>query len=158
MNLLDIVKPDYLCIFHEPCEREEIINRLGMLLTNCGVVEQAYIDAVLAREAEFPTGLELGEIHVAIPHADSAAVKSPAIALGVAKRGVPFRSMAEPEKEIAVHLVILLATQRSEMQLQALEKTMDFVQDPKRLKSLLEAADEGELYTRFVEYLVLEEQ
>ncbi|MBO8162682.1 MAG: PTS sugar transporter subunit IIA [Brevibacillus sp.] len=153
-----LLTPEHLLVLNQPCDRIGVLQRLGALLVKSGTVEQAYVDAVVAREGEYPTGLEIGEINVAIPHANTTSVCRSGIALGIVKPGVKFCSMAEPDKEILVQVVILLAAQKSELQLHVLEQIMEFIQDQGRLQTMLEAADEQELYTRLTQHLALGER
>lgn len=56
-----------------------------------GYVKSTYIDAVLEREKTLPTGLDIGEMCVAIPHTDSKHVNESNVALAVLKNPVEFR-------------------------------------------------------------------
>ena len=47
---------------------EEAIRKVGSLLYKNNFVKNTYIDAVIAREKDFPTGLNLDGISIAMPH------------------------------------------------------------------------------------------
>lgn len=65
-----------------------------------GYVKSTYIDAVLEREKTLPTGLDIGEMCVAIPHTDSKHVNESNVALAVLKNPVEFRNMIDPSKKL----------------------------------------------------------
>ena len=73
---------------------EEAIRLLGDRFLRTGTVGEEYIDRVLARERDDPTGLSLeGGINAAIPHADPVGVFRSGVALGVIRQGVGFKEM-----------------------------------------------------------------
>ena len=56
---------------------EDAIRQVGQRFFDAGFVKDTYIDAVLAREVTYPTGLQLAEIGVAMPHTDPQHVYRP---------------------------------------------------------------------------------
>ncbi len=86
----------------------EAIRALGLMLADAGYVEPAYADAAVAREALFPTGLPT-DPPVALPHADPDAVRRTAMAIGTLAAPVTFKEMGNPEHELAVRVIFLLA-------------------------------------------------
>lgn len=146
MNILDILHTEHIAILDEPqINCEDVIRKLGERLIQTDSIDVKYVSDVLEREKKFPTGLEVGELNVAIPHAAPDFVKRPAIAVGIVKQGVPFQSMADPSKSVVVHIVLLLALMNPENQLQVLEQTMELVQDHDRLRQLVAARDAEEV-------------
>lgn len=84
------------------------IRALAGMLADAGHVEAPYADAVVAREDVFPTGLPT-DPPVALPHADPDHVRRTAMAIGTLVAPVRFKEMGNPDHEIAVRLVFLLA-------------------------------------------------
>ena len=96
--------------------KQEIVNRLFLLLLNKGYVKKTYEEAIHKREEEFPTGLELeGDFNVAIPHAETEHVNKEAIALGILEEPILWESMEDPENILSVHLIFLLAIKDPQM-------------------------------------------
>ncbi|MGR5457249.1 PTS sugar transporter subunit IIA, partial [Vibrio alfacsensis] len=64
-------------------------NELADVLVNAGKVsdKQQFVKDVWAREETGNTGFEDG---IALPHAKSASVVSPAIAVGISKKGIEY--------------------------------------------------------------------
>jgi len=94
----------------------EIIHELVKYLCEAGYVKDTYEKAIHVRESDFPTGLELqGSYNVAIPHAETEHVIRPAIALAILKDSIEWESMEDPDVNISVHLVFLLAIKDPKM-------------------------------------------
>ena len=87
----------------------EVISFLSKQLQEKKFVRENFLNAVLKREEEHPTGLYLGKINVAIPHTEIEYVKRAGIAIATLKQPVVFGKMDEPEEKISVHIVFLIA-------------------------------------------------
>lgn len=124
---------------------EELIRILGSALLEKGCVKGTYIDAVIEREKTLPTGLDLGEIGVAIPHTDSQHVNKANIAVGLLKKPIKFHCMIEPKKEIDVQLVFLLAIENPEAQVELLGKLMGVFQNIELLKYIQNAENKEKI-------------
>ncbi|MDQ0203583.1 PTS system galactitol-specific IIA component [Pectinatus haikarae] len=122
---------------------KEVIKELGSLMKKKNYVKQSYIDAVLHREESLPTGLNIGDTCVAIPHTDPIHVNMPAIAVGCLKNPVKFRSMIDPERKLDVRVVFLLAVKDPKKQVELLTKLMDLFKNVEILKEI-ETADKTE--------------
>lgn len=94
------------------------LDQEGLLLD-----KSAYHQAVLAREAEYSTGIGMG---VAIPHGKSNGVKTPALVFARSEAGVDFEAMddqpsyllflvAVPEDSADTHLKVLSSLSRKLM-------------------------------------------
>ncbi len=105
------------------CESNvEALKRLSKILVERGYADQKLPEAVVEREKEFPTGLELkGNVNVAIPHADAKYVHKPAIVVAKLSKPVKFQHMVD-KKEIEVEVVLLLALNDPHKQIQTLQR------------------------------------
>ncbi|MDF7729070.1 PTS galactitol transporter subunit IIA, partial [Enterobacter hormaechei subsp. steigerwaltii] len=72
-----------------------------------GVVHDTWPQALIAREAEFPTGIMLEQHAIAIPHCEAIHAKSSAIYLLRPTNKVHFQQ-ADDDNDVAVSLVIAL--------------------------------------------------
>lgn len=126
-------------------DNEEVINELGTMLLKKGYVKDTYINAVIERERILPTGLDLGELGVAIPHTDSQHVNQANIAVGLLKNPIEFSRMVDPTKKIKVQLVFLLAIKNPEKQVELLGKLMAIFQDIELLKSIQKSTSKEEI-------------
>jgi PTS system galactitol-specific IIA component len=93
----------------ENISREELLARLARKLLEMGYVDEGYLEALLEREKEYPTGLVVGRnLNVAIPHAGVEHVRKEALVVVKTRRKISFRKMDEPEVEVPVDAVFLL--------------------------------------------------
>jgi PTS system galactitol-specific IIA component len=116
----------------------EVILALAEQLHNAGYVGTSYGDATVARETIHPTGLPTKPICIAIPHADAENVVSSALAYAALKTPVMFRNMVEPEEELPVEMVFMIANDSPEEQVKSLRRLATIFGDPERLVQLKE--------------------
>lgn len=118
----------------------EVIETLGAILSKAGYVKAGFVRATLAREASMPTGLPLGgPINAAIPHVDAEYVERSVLALATLTNPVVFRNMVDPDMEVPVRLVIMLALAEPKAQVEMLQQVAEILQSPAIVDRLLEA-------------------
>jgi galactitol PTS system EIIA component len=125
---------------------EGVIRSLAARLAGSGAVKPGYADACLQREATDPTGLPTLGAGVALPHADPDLVLRDAVAVAVPAQPIPFRQMGDPDVEVRAEAVFLLALTGADGQLRALRQVAAFVQDPDRLRGLIDAKTPQDLH------------
>lgn len=124
----------------------DVIERLGSALNLAGYVKPGFVAATLAREATMPTGLPLGgEINAAIPHVDAEYVERGALALATLTEPVVFRNMIDPESEVRVRLVIMLALDNPKSQVDMLQQVAEILQNPPIVDRLMAASTAEEV-------------
>lgn len=134
----------------------EVIGQLADHLLRRGKVHPSYRHAVEQRELEMPTGLPLEDgLAVAVPHTDPHHVIASGAAVATLREPVTFRSMDDPDKELPVRLVFMLALRNKEEQLEMLSAIGRLIQDNKTLQSLCEATESGQIYADIDRHLKL---
>lgn len=134
----------------------EVIGHLADHLQRSGKVLPSYRSAVEEREREMPTGLPLEDgLAVAVPHTDPHHVITSGVAVATLWEPVTFRSMDDPDKQLPVRLVFMLALHSKEEQLEMLSAIGGLIQDNKTLHSLCEAKDSAQIYADIDQYLKL---
>lgn len=140
-------------------DQSDLLRQLGDVLIQKGAVRAEYVEAVCRREKDYPTGLYTGDVNVAIPHADPENhVLKPTVAIGVARKGVPFREMADPTSDISVQVVFLLAPEKGETQLVILEQIMHLIQDQANMRKILDAQGTDDLWNVLSQLVRVEEK
>lgn len=114
----------------------EVITKLGGLMQEKDYVKASYVDAVISREQNLPTGLAIGDFYVAIPHTDSNHVNQSNVALAALAEPVTFHSMINPQDALPVELVFLLAIKDPNQQVQLLKSLMSVFQNKELLMSI----------------------
>ncbi|NOX61969.1 MAG: PTS sugar transporter subunit IIA [Chloroflexi bacterium] len=133
-------------------DAEDVIRHLSQKLLESGYVKDSFAQAALSREATLPTGLPLGgEINAAIPHTDVEHVIKPAVALATLPKPVIFRNMVEPEEEVPVRLVFLLALEEPKSQVAMLQEVAGILQNPQLIQRLTSATTVAEVQTILAE-------
>ncbi len=122
--------------------KEDVIDELVLKLDEAGRLNDRhqYKEAILAREAQSTTGVGEG---IAIPHAKTAAVKTPAIAFGRSKEGIDYESLdGRPS-----HLFFMIAASEgaNNEHLETLSRLSTFLMDEAFRKTLLEATSLEEI-------------
>jgi galactitol PTS system EIIA component len=111
---------DLVCLNVEAASDMEVINLLAGKLHASGLVSADYGRLTCERELEHPTGLPTKPFCIAIPHADPDGVVQSSLAFASLKTPVKFKSMEDPDIALDVHLVIMLANNSPEEQIQTL--------------------------------------
>ncbi len=107
-------------IDHEASSAEEIISALSDRLHSSGYVSKDYGSATIKRENEHPTGLPTKPFCIAFPHADAIGVIDSALAFARLKKPVIFKNMGDPDEDLQVWMVFILANKSPEEQIEVL--------------------------------------
>ena len=92
MRIVDLLSTDKIALGASAADKEGAIDLLVDLQDKSGCLtdRQTYKDAILAREAQTSTAIEMG---IAVPHAKSGCVTSPSLAACILKEGVDYGAM-----------------------------------------------------------------
>lgn len=118
----------------------DVMSEVGGRLIQEGYAKSTYIDALVAREAEYPTGLDIDGVGIAIPHTDVSHVKKAGLAIARLNNHVRFIQMGT-EDPVDVSLVFMLAVVDPKAHLELLQRIVTVIQDRKVLETLLECND-----------------
>jgi PTS system galactitol-specific IIA component len=111
---------------------EGVLRELGRHAVERGYATEGYVEALLSREADFPTGLAVptAPVDVAIPHADPEHVRESAVVLALPETPVPFRDMDDPEGTVEAGVVMLLLADESDGYTAFLSNLANLFQNP----------------------------
>lgn len=122
----------------------DAIKSLGKILETNNYIKESYTDSVVEREKGFPTGLVLANAGIAIPHATpNDNVLKNGIAAAHLKKPVNFACMEDPDKEIPVNMIFMLALS-SNQHLEILKKLFIVFQNQDLVTALLNSKDKVE--------------
>ena len=132
----------------------DTIKALGKVLEENAYIDKSYIDSVVEREENFPTGLVLANAGIAIPHASpNNNVLKNGIAPARLKYPVEFACMEDPDKKVAVNMVFMLALASSTEHLEILKKLFIAFQNEDLVNNLLNSKNKIEFLTLLVNNL-----
>ncbi|MFT8459932.1 MAG: PTS sugar transporter subunit IIA [Liquorilactobacillus ghanensis] len=100
-------------------------------------VKSSFLDSVLQREKNYPTGLDTGKIKVAIPHTDYTKANTTQLVVTTFKSPVGFHQMDNPNNIIPVNLAIMILFNNPEKQPQMLKYIMKIVQNQANLHEII---------------------
>jgi len=123
----------------EASDKREAISVLADALWAAGRVRESFLEAVLEREAEFPTGLPTPGSAIAIPHADVKHCIEPAVVVGALRDNVEFEEMGSPGSTLDVRIIFLLSITNPEDNVEWLSRLSSAFQTPQLAHRLLDA-------------------
>lgn len=118
---------------------QDVFKQLGGALIQEGYAKSSYIEALTAREKEYPTGLDIDGVGVAIPHTDVSHVNKAGIAIAVLKHPVTFIQMGTDDEEVSVKLVFMLSVIDPNAHIDELQKILAVIQDTAVLEQVIGA-------------------
>ena len=84
----------------------DVIRVMGSALIKKGIVKDNFVNAVIQREKEFPTGLNTS-IPIALPHADASFTVREGFSVAILKEPVDFGDMSDSQNILKVKLVLM---------------------------------------------------
>ncbi|WP_072525479.1 PTS sugar transporter subunit IIA [Clostridium sp. Marseille-P3244] len=124
-------------------DSEEVISTLGKLAMEQGLVNEDYLPAILEREKNYPTGLDL-PVNIAIPHIDTGVNRS-FVSIATLEEPVTFYNMDCSGSEVKARIVFVFGIMDPKDQLAILRKFAGSFADKGKIQPLLDAQDPEEL-------------
>lgn len=121
----------------------EIIQALSKLAHQQGLVNDIFLEKIVIREEEYPTGLEL-PIPVAIPHIEDGC-QQPFVSIATLDQPVIFKSMDRSGDDIPVRIVFLFGITNPKEQLVVLRKFASAFSKKADMQKLLDATTSQDL-------------
>jgi PTS system fructose-specific IIC component len=142
MKITDLIKNNTINLNLQSNTKGDVLNELIDQLDQAGNLnnKEKFTADILAREAQSTTGI--GE-SIAIPHAKSSAVTTPAIVFGRSKQGIDFNSL---DKQPA-HLFFMIAASEgaNNEHLEALSRLSTFLMDTKFQDKMYKATSKEQI-------------
>lgn len=132
----------------------EVLNYSFEQLRHLGYVETGYLDSILKREGQFPTGLmtHVG-INIAMPHTEAEFAKKEGIVFIRTKNAITFNHMVNPDEEVATRLIFNIVVKNPKNQVIFLTKLMKMFQSESLLSYLLKATDKTEIVKKLQSFI-----
>lgn len=117
-------------------DSSDIMRKMGQVFINKGICKESYVDALIKREFEFPTGIDVDGFGIAIPHTDVSHVNKASIGIAILKEPVKFIQMGTDDDEVETKIVVMLAVDDAKKHLALLQNILEVLQDKKVLNEL----------------------
>ncbi|MEK3994073.1 fructose-specific PTS transporter subunit EIIC [Psychrobacillus sp. FSL K6-2365] len=142
MKIIQLLTEETIILNLDATSKQQVLEELAGQLEQAGklVDRQAFLQDILVRESQSTTGIGEG---IAIPHAKSLAVKTPAIAFGRSEHGLDYESLdGQP-----AHLFFMIAATEgaNDDHLEALSRLATFLMDEKFRSLILAASSKQEV-------------
>ena len=136
-----------IALFHQHADsKEEALKLLADRFIETGVSKETFYDGLINREKEFPTGLSLNNMCVAIPHTDIEHVNRTQIGFMSLDAPVEFIEMGTDDKVIPVTMMFMLALKEAHQQLEMLTRLMDVFQNDELMERFAQVDDYDTFY------------
>ncbi|WP_210650099.1 PTS sugar transporter subunit IIA [Nocardioides sp. SYSU D00065] len=143
------LRPDLCVLDSDAPDARTAIRHLAGRAVAQGIARESYVDAVLAREQEHPTGLPL-PVPAAIPHVGAEHVVAPALAALVPRTPLVFGEMGSRDRTVEARLVLMLFVDDPQAQVPLLGRLIAVLRAPDLEQSLLTGlTGPDDLATRF---------
>ncbi|QVI34609.1 PTS sugar transporter subunit IIA [Lacticaseibacillus chiayiensis] len=124
---------------------DELFDKVAEFAERSQMVNESFLPKIKEREATFPTGLELEDRGVAIPHTDADTIKQEFVAVITNKDGIPFKRMDDPNQLVSAKIVFVLGLNQPHAQLEMLQALMSVIQDRSVLDQIQSATSANEI-------------
>lgn len=125
--------------------RDELFKIISSNLENNHFVSPLYYSSLIKRENSFPTGLDLGEYYVAIPHSDCKNIYKKFVAIVTLNQPLLMKRMDEPQQNIPVDCLFFLGVTNDESQIQLLQEILKIIQNKKIIYKIRTAKNINEV-------------
>lgn len=121
--------------------KNELFSLLSKEMLEKNLVKKNFLEFLKKREADYPTGMQIMEYGVAIPHTEIECVNRSQIYFVTLKTPILFRNMVDLDEKIEVKFVFLLAMNQSKEHLNVLMNVMKLCQDKSAMEKLIKCDD-----------------
>lgn len=124
---------------------DDVFDQMGGALTRAGFGKEGYVQGLKDREEEYPTGLNIDGLGVAIPHTPVDYVNASATSIGILKNPVEFVEMGTDDDRVQVKIVFMLCVSDPNAHLEQLQRIIAIIQDKDVMQKLTEVKDPEEI-------------
>ena len=151
LPFINFIKEPLILVQKKYQSKQEVFEKIYQIALEQEFVREDFLQRVQAREAEFPTGIQLENLGVAIPHTDPECVLEEFVAIVTLNSPILFQQMDDPSKTTSVEIIFVLGLNQPHTQLKMLQTLMKLMQDAKKIASLLEIRTSNELLLSMTE-------
>ncbi|MGT2907709.1 PTS sugar transporter subunit IIA [Streptococcus dentiloxodontae] len=144
-----LIKKDLIQLHQFADNQEELLSKLSEDLFAKAYVRETFQKALLLREEEFPTGLQLENTAVAIPHTYSEHVVEPFIYINKLEQPITFIQMGTDDQKVEVRFVLVLGITDPKNQTGLLVELMELFGNKNFIQKLLLSNSQEEIIALF---------
>lgn len=133
-------------------DAEDCIRKMGEILIANHFVKENYIEDVIRREEQYPTGLPGKKYNIAIPHSDHNTILKSAIGVCIPKEPIKFKAMDNINVDINCSIILFITIKDSSKQIKILKKIVDLIQNEHLLEYLITSKDKDVVIKELSQY------
>ena len=141
---LEQLDDNIIFLNQEFANREDMFKYISHELSKNNYVTDQYLEKVIQRENNHPTGFKLKTLNVAMPHVDCEFVKKNGMFIVTSKKGIIFKN-AETDEDLPVNIVFGLLLKESDTHLTFLMKLASSFGNDMILQKIVESNNKIEI-------------
>jgi PTS system galactitol-specific IIA component len=149
-----LFKPELVFFDDVSHDRETVFRMIEPQLRDGGYVDEGWLEAVIAREASYPTGLVTKGAQIAIPHTDPCFVLKPYVAIVRPTDPIEFEAMAGMGGDVSAQLIINLGITSDGAQVEMLQGLMNLFMDASVVAGIMAQTTGEGMVRAFTDHLV----
>lgn len=143
----NLVKKELIDLDNKSEDIKEFFADASTKLEELGFVEETFFEAIYKREQKYPTGLELPNIVIAIPHTDVEHIKEPFIFVNkIVTKSLSFIQMGTDDVIVEPEYVIVLGIKEPTEQVGLLSTLIELFGDQNFINKFESATESEEIY------------
>jgi galactitol PTS system EIIA component len=141
-----LIKKDLIKLNQNYESQADFFKKVGAWLHENNYVTSTFFEAIINREAQYPTGLHTPYFDVSIPHTDPNHIEKPFIAVVRPDSPIEFKEMGNLEGKTFARVIFVIGFKHGENQLIILQKLMSMFSDQSMMNVCLNSNEEHEIY------------
>lgn len=137
MPLSTSLERELIHLHQPPQDRNVLFSKITDQLIAKGVVEESYRQALVLREQDHPTAMQLETMGVAIPHVDVEHVREERLVVVTCPEGIEFNQAEDPDLTMNVNVIFFLLLKEKDAHLEFLMKLINLFQKTLEMNALL---------------------
>lgn len=136
MSLADYVKKDTIYLNCQARDRVELFSQVTEDLLSKKYVKKGFLDFLNNREDKYPTGLQLKDYTVAIPHGDPKYINKPFVAVITLLKPILMKQMDDTTRNLNIDTLFILGLANGTDHLNLLQDIMKLLQKGSFVKKI----------------------
>ncbi|HGM5490491.1 TPA: PTS sugar transporter subunit IIA [Serratia fonticola] len=136
---------ELMLLKHAAVTRQQLFREINQILTARDRVFPSYLDALIAREDNNPTAMQLENMGVAIPHVDIEHIKEEKLVVVTCPEGMEFKQAEDPDLTMKVHVIFFLLLKEKDAHIEFLMKLIGLFRQTDKMNLILQSDSKQEV-------------
>ena len=134
------LKEELILLNLDASNREELFKQVANTYLEKGLVTEGYYECLSQREDNYPTGLQMEDYSVGIPHGEPEHVKESFVSIVTLTEPITIYKMENPEESVPIDVFFFLGLGDGALHLNILRETIGVIQEKTLIKKLKQAS------------------